>query len=44
MGPRIIYDAPVQNIIRLDDRTDKPDGKVLIVSNEILCLHRISGW
>jgi adenosyl cobinamide kinase/adenosyl cobinamide phosphate guanylyltransferase len=30
-----MYDAPVKNVIKLDDSADKPDGKVLVVSNEI---------
>ena len=34
-GSCIMYDAPVKNVIKLDDSTDKPDGKVLVVSNEI---------
>jgi len=36
MGPRIMYDdAPIKNVIKLDDSADKSDGKVFVVSNEI---------
>ena len=35
MRPRILYDTPVKNIVKLDDSADNPDGKVLVVSNEI---------
>jgi adenosyl cobinamide kinase/adenosyl cobinamide phosphate guanylyltransferase len=35
MRPRVMYDASVKNIIKLDDSVDKPYGKVFVVSNEI---------
>jgi hypothetical protein len=35
MGPRIMHGVPIKNVIKLDDSTDIPDGKVLVVSNEI---------
>jgi hypothetical protein len=35
VGPRVLYDAPVKNVIQLDDRTDEPNGKVLVVCDEV---------
>jgi hypothetical protein len=36
MGPRIMHGVPIKHVIKLDDNTDIPDDKVLVVSNEIL--------